>query len=120
MCPFDGATLLGKYLITSYTVSPGHYWKDPFLIALIHVDFTGLDAATWRHLTGSVWFFMWHLLLILCSISLSRYELFFSKGTLHNPVYLSLVPVKSFFLLCDVDFFCVKTSLHPACHIFLV
>ena len=54
MCPFNVDTLLGRHLITSWTVSHVHDRKYTFLIALIHVDSTGLNAAACRYLTRSV------------------------------------------------------------------
>ena len=51
MCYFGVAKLLGIYLFTIFTVISGHDWKYPFLIALIHVDLTGMNAAAWRYLT---------------------------------------------------------------------
>ena len=103
MCPFSVATLLGIYLSTRCLVIPDHYWEYHFWISLIHVDLTGMSAAAWRYLIKSVWFVMLYALLILCSISLSIFGLLFSKGTLHNPVNLSLFLVNIVFIIYDVD-----------------
>ena len=54
MCTFAVATLLGRYLVTSCTVSTCHDWKYHFLISLIHVDLNETNAAAWRYLTKSV------------------------------------------------------------------
>ena len=111
------ATVLWRYLVTICTLSTGHNWKYPFWIALIHVDLTWINDETWMYLTKSIWFVRWYDLLILCSMS--SCGLLFSKGTIHNPVYLLLVPVKitppSFMMWM---FVCVKTTLHPESHIF--
>ena len=98
MCCFDVATLLLRYFFTSSTVIPRHDWKYPFLISLIHVDLTGMHSSAWRYLTKYVWFVMWYSMLVLCNMSLSSGVLLFSKGDIHNPVALCLVPVKMVFL----------------------
>ena len=51
MCPIAVATLFGRYLMTRCTLSPGHDWKYPFGIALMHVDLTSLNDGAWRHFT---------------------------------------------------------------------
>ena len=51
ICPFNVTTLLWRYLFTSWTESPDHDQKYPFLIAMIHVDPTGRNAAVYRSLT---------------------------------------------------------------------
>ena len=64
---------------------------------------------------------MYHALFILCSISLYRCVLLFSKVNLRNSVYLSLVLVKiivSSFIIWT--FFCVKTGLRPTSYILLM
>ena len=52
--PFAEATLLGKYLVTSWTVSTGHDLKHHFWISLIHVYLAGTNYAVCRYLTKSV------------------------------------------------------------------
>ena len=69
MCTFSVATLLGRYLVTSCTLSPCHDWKSPFWISLTHVYFTGMNADTLSYLTRYVCFVMFYALLILCSMS---------------------------------------------------
>jgi hypothetical protein len=39
---------LDKYFSTACSAKPGHDVKCPFLIAVIHVDFTGLKHAACR------------------------------------------------------------------------
>ena len=118
MCHFDVAILLERKWVTSCTVIPGHDRKRPFWISSIHVYFTGINDTTNRYLTKSVWFVMWYDLCILCSMSLSSCGLLFSKGTLHNPVDLSLFPVNIIFSsLMMRKFLCVKTALQPTSHI---
>ena len=96
MCPFDVATLLGRYLVTSWIESTSHDRKYTFWISLIHVYLTGLNASTCRYLNKSVWFLMFYVILILCYTSLSSFWLLFYKVTLHNPVVLSLVIYRIF------------------------
>ena len=97
MWPFSMATLFGRYLVTSCTVSTGHDWKYPFWISLIHVDLAGLNAAPCSYLTKYFWFVMWYMLLILCYMYLSSYECLFSKGTLYNQVFFFLSQLRLFF-----------------------
>ena len=99
MCPLAVAKILGRYLFTSWTVSPGYYWKYHFWIDFIHAALTGMNAATYIYLTKSVWFVMLYALSIQCSGFLKIFGLLFmfSKGTIHNPVVLSLVPIKIVF-----------------------
>ena len=84
---FSEATLLGRYFVTSWTVSPDHDWKYPFWISLIHFGLTGMNSYACRYLNKYVWFVMWYALLILCSGYLPICELLYSKGTLHNQVF---------------------------------
>ena len=50
MCNCDVATLLGRYLNTSFTVIPVHDQKYHFYISLICVDLKDLNDAAWRYL----------------------------------------------------------------------
>ena len=112
MCPFAMGTLLGRYLVKSFTVSPGHDWKYSFWIFLIHVYLTCMNASAWRYLTKSAWFFMWYALFILYYMSLSSCVLP-PKGNIHNPEVLSLVTIMIFTPLFMMwKFVCVKTALH--------
>ena len=104
---FDVVTLLGRYLVTSFTVSPGHDCKFPVLITLIHVDLNGFNAAVWRHFTKFVLFVVWYVMFILCYISLYSCGFLFFNETLHNLVYLSLVTVKIIFPLLWCGYLCV-------------
>ena len=56
-------------------------------------------------------------MLILCYILLYSCGLLFSKGTIHNPVTLSLFPFKIFSYFMMWKFLCVKNALHPESHI---
>ena len=62
---------------------------------------------------------MWYEILIQCYISLYRCGLLFSKGNLHNLLYLSLVPVNIIlFSFMMWKFVCVKipcTLYHSFC-----
>ena len=49
--PLRVSTDCGQYFAAFEYVSPGHVAKFPFLIALIHVDFTGNPAAACMYLT---------------------------------------------------------------------
>ena len=119
MCNFSVVTLLERNFVTSCIVIPGHDWKYPFWISLIHVVLTGMNASAWIYLTKYVWFVVWYVMLILCSMS--SCGLLFSNGTLRNPVYFPLVPVKIIFPSFMMwNFVCVKTALHPESHIFLI
>ena len=51
MWPLRVSTDCGQYFAAFEYVSPGHVAKFPFLIALIHVDFTGNPAAACMYLT---------------------------------------------------------------------
>ena len=64
MCALAVDTLFGRYLLTSCTVSPGHYWKYPIWIHLIHVDLTLLNDAACKYFKIYVWFVMWYALFI--------------------------------------------------------
>ena len=97
-------------------------WLEiPCLIALTHVDLTGLNAAACRYSTKSVWFVMCYALLILCSMSLRSFGLLFSKDNIHNPVIFLLVPVMIIFSsLMMWTFLCVNTDFNPTPHILLM
>ena len=97
MCKFSVAALSGRYVFTSFTVSPGYDWKYICCIFLVHVYLTGLNAAAWRYLTKTVLFVVCCVMLILCYISLSSCVLLFSKGDPRNTLYLALVLVKIMF-----------------------
>ena len=43
------AMLLGKCFLTRAAVSPGHVVKKPAVIAVVHDDTAGLNAALWRY-----------------------------------------------------------------------
>ena len=117
--PFDVAEILEGYFFTSCTVSPGQDWNYHFWIVLIHVDLNGINAAAWRYFTKYFWFVMWYELFVLCPMYLSRFLLLFSKGNIHEPLFLSLVPVNGMFSSFMVwSSFCVKTAFYPASRIF--
>ena len=48
-CPFAVAMLLSKCFRTRAEVRPGHVVKKPAVIAVVHVDTTGMKAARWRY-----------------------------------------------------------------------
>ena len=48
-CPCAVAADFGKYFRTSLDVNPGHDWNNPLLVSSIHVDGTGLNAASCRY-----------------------------------------------------------------------
>ena len=71
MCPSSVDVLVGIYLVTRWTVSPGRDWKYTFLIYLICVDLTGMNESSCRYLIKSVLFVMWYAMLIIWYMSLS-------------------------------------------------
>ena len=48
-CPLAVARLLGKCFRTSAELRHGHVVKKPAVIAVVHVDTTGLKDARWRY-----------------------------------------------------------------------
>ena len=121
MCSFAVASLLWRYLVTIWTVSPSHYQKYTFDIDFIHVDLAGENDAVFKYLTKYVWFVTCYALLILCygSLPICRLLFMFYKGTIHNTAVFYLVPV---LIVCSYlimwMFMDVKTALNTASHIF--
>ena len=48
-CPFAVAMILGKCFRTRAELRPGHVVKKPVVIAVVHVDTTGMKADRWRY-----------------------------------------------------------------------
>ena len=63
MCPLIVAANFGKCLRTAAVVRPGQDWKNPFCMAEIHVERTGLKAAAWRYFTRAGMLFVLYALL---------------------------------------------------------
>jgi hypothetical protein len=113
--PFIVASDLGQGMCTPLVVRPGQDWKNPHLMAVIHVDATGLQVAAWRNaikapnshdlVLGTVAFqsgfhhFIWDALII-------------GKWSIpESSVVAVMAHYECVVVLCDVDLLSIKSGL---------